>query len=330
MHYIIDVIFAYVLDLILGDPYSIPHPVRFIGSLIKNTEVFFRKRIIKRLKNKALAERISGFFLCAFVVCTVFVVVFGILKLAEFVSPILFHVINIYIIYTAFATKCLADEAGKVYKKLDSGTIQEAREALSMLVGRDTSKLSEEGVIKGVVETTAENTVDAVISPILFALAGSCVGLGAPIVYAFKAVSTLDSMVGYKNDKYKYLGTASARLDDILNFIPARISIFIIPLASEILGFDGKRSFRISIRDRYNHLSPNSAHAESAVAGALGIRLGGPNIYFGKVVDKPYIGDSYKAIEKKDIKSTINILYLSSLITIIFFSCIIYFIKFNR
>jgi len=326
MIYVLDVVIAYVLDLLFGDPQGITHPIRFVGGLIKNTEKFLRTKVILKFKNKAKAEILSGFILCAFVVVIVFALVFVILYLANVISPILFHIINIYIIYTAIATKCLADEAKKVYVKLENRTLEEARVSLSWLVGRDTSNLTEEGVIRGVIETTAENTVDAVISPIFYALLGSIFGLGAPVVYAFKAVSTLDSMVGYKNEKYRYLGMASARLDDILNFIPARLAIIIIPISAILLRFDGARSFKTAIRDRKKHLSPNSAHGESAMAGALGVRLGGPNVYFGRVVNKPYIGDEVKPIEKVDIKKTINIMYLSSVVTMMIFIPIVLYI----
>ena len=316
MIYILDVLIAFILDLIFGDPQQIPHPIRFIGGLISNTESILRK-VSSRFKNKARAESICGFFLCCIVVLIVFMFVIVILYFAAKVSPILFHAMNIYIIYTSIATKCLADEAKKVYKKMCTGTLDEARASLSWLVGRDTSNLTEEGIVRGVIETTAENTVDAVISPLFYALIGSVFGIGAPLVYAFKAVSTLDSMVGYKNDKYRYMGTVSARLDDVLNFIPARLSIIFISISAALIGLDGKLSLKTAIRDRKKHLSPNSAHSESAVAGALGIRLGGPNVYFGKVVEKPYLGDQIKPIDKADILRTIKLMYTSSVFTLI-------------
>jgi len=285
-----------------------------------------RNRIAARFSNRAKAERLCGFLLCGIVVIIVSLLVYLILFAAMHINGILFHVLNIYIIFTAIATKCLGDEAKKVHDKLENGTLEEARERLSWLVGRDTRNLSEEGVIRGVIETTAENTVDGVVSPLFYAFLGSFFGLGAPLVYAFKAVSTLDSMVGYKNERYRYMGTASARLDDILNFIPARLSVFIIAAASGILGFDGLRSLKTAARDRKKHLSPNSAHGESAVAGALGIRLGGPNVYFGKVVEKPYIGDDINKINKSDIINTVKIMYMTSFIAAILFSLSIMFL----
>lgn len=328
MIYILDVLIAFVLDLIFGDPQQIPHPIRFIGSLISKTEGFLRK-IAERFSNSSRAERICGCLLCGFVVLFVFMFVFILLYLAAKVNQVLFHILNIYIIYSSLAARCLADEAKKVYHKLKSGTLDEARVSLSWLVGRDTSALSEDGVIRGVIETTAENTVDAVISPLFYALIGSAFGLGAPIVYAFKAVSTLDSMVGYKNDKYRYMGTASARLDDVLNFIPARLSIIFIPLAAALLGMNGLPSFKTALRDRKKHLSPNSAHSESAVAGALGVRLGGPNVYFGKIIEKPYLGDPVKDIDAEDIIKTNKIMYLSSVLTVAaFVPAAVYLTKF--
>jgi len=203
---LLDVFIAFVLDLILGDPYWFPHPVRFIGLLIQRTEGFIR-RIIEKLapgdtEARARYERTGGTFLMLFVVTATFLLVYFILKIAWLVNHALFHILNIYFIYSSLVAKCLADEAGKVYRKLSEGDIEGSRKQLAMLVGRQTEGLSEKEVIRGVVETTAENTVDGVISPLIYAFIGSFFGISAPLVYAFKAASTLDSMVGYMNDKY--------------------------------------------------------------------------------------------------------------------------------
>ncbi len=232
------------------------------------------------------------------------------------VKPILFYVFNIYFIYTALAARCLGDESLKVYRILKSGDLDAARRQLAMLVGRQTENLNEKEIIRGAVETTAENTVDGIISPMVYAVLGSFFALGAPFAYAFKAINTLDSMVGYTNDKYINFGWASAKLDDLANFIPARISGLIIPIAALLCGKSFVKSFRIMRRDRRNHKSPNSAYPETAFAGALGIRLGGSSIYFGKVVVKPTIGDPDKELELKDISNAVRLMHTASLITL--------------
>ena len=317
---IIHILIAYILDIIVGDPYWLPHPVRFIGWLTKQTENVLRRGVEAAIKGmgvkRYIAERVAGAVLMLFVVSTTFLVVLVILIYAKRISPVLYHIANIYFIYSAFATRCLGDEAMKVYKPLSRNDLKGVRERVGMLVGRETHTLDESGVTRAVVETTAENTVDGVMSPIIYAVLGAFFGLAAPVVYAFKAASTLDSMVGYMNEKYMYLGTVSARFDDILNYIPARLSGLIIPMAAVLCGKDYKESLRIMLRDRRNHKSPNCAYPEAAVAGALGIQLGGPNIYFGRVVEKPVIGDAAKAIEINHIPATVRIMYVSSLITL--------------
>lgn len=324
---LMDVLAAYVIDLIAGDPYWLPHPVRFIGKLVRKTERFLTKRIHRKRGAKAAEKRRAGVVLCFFVVAVTAGTVWLVLKLAALVHPLLFHILNIYILYTALAARCLAVESKKVYRTLKDGDIEGSRKGLAMLVGRETSHLGEKEIIRGVVETTAENTVDGVISPLVYAFAGSLFGFGAPLVYAFKAASTLDSMVGYMNEKYSDFGKASARFDDILNYIPARFSGFIIPLSSFLLGKGFKRSFLIMLRDRRNHKSPNCAYPEAAVAGALGIRLGGDNVYSGKIVKKPTIGDPDKELEPGDITDTIRIMYMASFLTLVFITLITYYIQ---
>ncbi|MCX7746415.1 MAG: adenosylcobinamide-phosphate synthase CbiB [Clostridia bacterium] len=319
---IFDVIIAYILDLIFGDPYWMPHPVRFIGLLIKKTEAALRK-----LLNKAsiegdvgamkVKEKAAGFLLALIVVLTTFFAVFLLLQIAKAVHPVMFHVLNIYFIYSALAAKCLAHEANKVYRVLKTGNLIEARKSLAMLVGRETDGLSEKEVIRGVVETTAENTVDGVTSPLIYAVLGSLFGLGAPLVYAFKAISTLDSMVGYMNNKYRHFGFASAKIDDLANYLPARLTGVLIPVSAFLLRKSFSKSMAVMLRDRRNHKSPNCAYPEAAVAGALGIRIGGTNVYFGKVMEKPTIGDPDKELETKDIKETIRLMYMTSFITLL-------------
>ncbi|MFZ5987948.1 MAG: adenosylcobinamide-phosphate synthase CbiB, partial [Bacillota bacterium] len=246
--------------------------------------------------------------------------VFLIVWAAKLVHPVLFHIVNIYFIYSAFASKCLAVESFKVFDALKERDIFKARNMLSMIVGRQTENLDEKEIIKGAVESTAENTADGVVSPIFYAVLGSLFGLGAPVVYAFKAISTLDSMVGYKNDKYKNFGWASARLDDLANYIPARLTGLLIVCSAFFTGKDYSRSFSIMIRDRRKHKSPNSGYPEAAVAGALGVRLGGPGLYFGDIVEKPVIGDALRELDIKDIPKTITLMYVASILALFLLS----------
>lgn len=317
---LLDVAIAYLLDLVLGDPYWLPHPVRFIGWLIKRTEALVRGavgRTVKAGDERAKAERRAGWVLMLVVVSATFLTVLGVQILAQKIHPLLFHAVNIYFIYSALAARCLAVEAKKVYRAVKSGDLAESRKQLSMLVGRETSQLSEQEIIRGVVETTAENTVDGVISPLIYAIAGSLFGIGAPVVYAFKAVSTLDSMVGYMNDKYINLGRVSAKTDDAANYLPARLSGILIPVGALLCGLDFRKSFTIMLRDRRNHKSPNCAYPEAAVAGALGIKIGGSNVYFGQVVEKPTIGDADRTIRAQDIPGSIRLMYVSSALTLV-------------
>ena len=322
---VIDIAAAYLIDLAVGDPYWLPHPVRGIGWLISQLEAKLRSmvegsasRYSANDENKEKKERIAGGFLAFITIATVFLIVFLILEFGKAIHPVLYRVLNIYFIYSSFAGRCLANEAMKVYKPLAANDLPEARKRVAMLVGRETENLNEKEVTRAVVETTAENTVDGVISPIIYAITGSFIGIAAPVVYAFKAASTLDSMVGYMNEKYINFGRISAKFDDVVNYIPARLSGLIIPLAAFLCGKNFKQSFKIMLRDRRNHKSPNCAYPESAAAGALGIRIGGNNIYFGKIVKKPTIGDAKKEIEVKDIKDTVTIMLISSAITLIF------------
>ena len=310
---ILSIYIGYIIDLIIGDPYSFPHPVIYIGKLIKCLENNIRK-IFK--KEKYL--KFAGFILWFITVGLTYVLTYLIIKLSKF-NSITFLIVNSFIIYTTLATKCLKDEAIKIYDILKSGDIYESRKQLSYIVGRDTSSLNEAEIIRATVETVAENTVDGIISPMFYAFIG-----GAPLAMTYKAINTLDSMVGYKNDKYINLGFASAKIDDIANYIPARICIIFMTIASLILRFNYKNCFKISIRDRKNHKSPNCAYPEGAVAGALGIQLGGTNIYFGKPVYKPTIGDKYREIEIEDIKKTNKIMYLSSILSLIIFTLIFF------
>ena len=296
-----------VLDFIIGDPNNPFHPVRIIGALGIKLENITR-RVFKNLK-------ISGFVTWLGVILITFLVNSLIVRLAFSISNIFGIIIEGILLYFCISFKGLKVEGLKVIKVLESGDIEGARKQLSYIVGRDTEALDEEGIIRAVIETVAENTSDGIIAPLLFGALG-----GAPLAMTYKAVNTCDSMFGYKNDKYIDFGLVSAKMDDLFNYIPARLTGYLVIFAAFILGLDYKNSYRIYKRDRYNHTSPNSAHPESAVAGALGIRLGGANYYFGKIVEKPTIGDKNKVIEISDLYKTNNILLV---VTLLGFSVII-------
>ncbi|MCC0671686.1 MULTISPECIES: adenosylcobinamide-phosphate synthase CbiB [unclassified Clostridioides] len=308
---ILSIYIGYITDLIVGDPYSFPHPVRFIGKLINLIQ-----GIIRKASKNEKQLKIGGFILWFVTVGITYLATYVIVKLCSF-NVLLSTVVNGFIIYTTLATKCLKDEAVKIYDVLKTGDIEKSRIQLSYIVGRDTTNLSEPEIIRATVETVAENTVDGIIAPMLYAFIG-----GAPLAMAYKAINTLDSTVGYKNEKYKDIGFASAKIDDIANYIPARISVILMTVGSFFLGYNYKNCFKISIRDRKNHKSPNCAFSEGAVSGALGIQLGGTNVYFGKKVDKPTIGDKIREIDIEDIIKTNKIMYASSLTSILVFTLV--------
>ncbi|MEG2338348.1 MAG: adenosylcobinamide-phosphate synthase CbiB [Clostridium sp.] len=293
---------GFILDLIIGEPHNPYHPVRGIGAFAKGLEKRFRE-IFSR--NLYLAGGITWFLT---IIATYFITSFllgQVYRLGFLVGAI----VEGGVIYFCISSRGLAVEGMKVIKILRSGDIEGARHKLSYIVGRDTSSLDEKGIVRAVVETVSENMSDGIIAPMMFAALG-----GAPLAMAYKAVNTCDSMFGYKNDKYREFGYVSAKMDDIANFIPARVTAYFIVAAAYILKYDYKGSLRIYKRDRYNHLSPNSAHPEAAVAGALGIRLGGVNYYFGKPVEKPTIGDDLRPISVEDVDKTNRILMVVSLL----------------
>lgn len=306
---------GYALDLIIGDPYSFPHPVRYIGKLISIVE-----KQIRNITSSDKGLKIAGFFLWFIVVGATFGITTLVLQLFKF-NKLAYFIVNTILIYTTLATKCLKDESVKIYKVLKTGDLEKSRIQLSYIVGRDTTNLNEKEIVRATVETVAENTVDGIIAPLFYGFIG-----GAPLAMAYKAVNTLDSTVGYKNDKYYYLGFASAKIDDIANYIPARLGVILLPLGSLFAGFNFKDALKIGIRDRKNHKSPNCAFSEGAVAGALGIQLGGTNVYFGKEVYKPTIGDKTREIEIEDIVRTNKIMYSSSIISIIIFTVAYYLV----
>lgn len=302
----ISLIIGFVIDLIIGDPQNPVHPVRIIGNLGITMEKFFRKLLPKRLK-------LAGLFTWMFVVITTLVITLEIVKFAFYINSSLGVIIEGILLYFCISAKGLKVEGLKVINVLKSGDIDGARKKLSYIVGRDTESLNEKSIVRAVIETVAENMSDGIIAPLFFAGIG-----GAPLAMAYKAVNTCDSMFGYKNEKYIDFGFVSAKLDDFFNYIPARLTGYFIIITSFILGLNYKESYRIYIRDRYNHTSPNSAHPEAAVAGALDIRLGGANYYFGKLVEKPTIGDNNEEIKIEHLYKTNKILFLVSFIGLLF------------
>ena len=307
-YHMIAFVCGFVLDLVFGDPHALPHPIRLIGTLIAGLE----KKLLKLQMRDEKKEFYKGILLVALVLLSTGAVAALVLVVAYWLHPVAGIVIESVMTYQILATKCLKDESMKVYQSLNEQGLEAGRVAVSMIVGRDTNVLDETGVVKAAVETVAENTSDGVIAPMLYT------ALGGPVLgFVYKAVNTMDSMVGYKNDKYLYFGRAAAKLDDVVNFIPARISAYLMIAAAYIGGkaFDGKQAYRIYKRDRRNHASPNSAQTESVCAGALGIQLAGDASYFGKVVKKPYIGDAHRAVEREDIVRVNRLMYVTAVIS---------------
>lgn len=291
---------GFILDLLIGDPNNPFHPVRGIGLLASKLETIFRKLLKNSLK-------IAGLIVWIITIILTFAITYGIIFVCMKINKYLGIIVQGIIIYFCISAKGLVVEGYKVIKYLNEGNIEKSRKQLSYIVGRDTESLDSKGITRAVIETIAENMSDGVIAPILFA------GIfGAAGSMAYKAVNTMDSMFGYKNDKYIEFGYFPAKLDDLFNYIPARVTGILIIISSFFLKRDYKNSFKIYKRDRYNHTSPNSAHPEAAMAGALDIQLGGANYYFGKIVEKPVIGDKIKEIEINDVKKTAEILYLSA------------------
>lgn len=308
----ISLLIGYSLDLIVGDPQGFFHPIRLIGTLISFVEGKLRLKC-----NDEKDERKAGAILWLIVVMSSFVVPFVILFIAAKINGVLAIIVEGIMCYYILATKSLKVESMKVYYSLKSNNLPEARKNLSYIVGRDVERLNESTVAKAAVETVAENTSDGVIAPMLFIIMG-----GAPLGFMYKAINTLDSMVGYKNEKYINMGRFSAISDDVFNYVPARISAYLMIGAAFILKLDFKNAYKIYKRDKYNHKSPNSAHTESVCAGALNIMLGGDNYYGGIFVSKPTIGDNIKEIESEDIIKANKLMYATSLLCLIMGICI--------
>ena len=310
-YHIFAFIAGFVLDLLIGDPHFIPHPVRLIGSLIS----FCDKRLncdagynISEKKLNLIKYK-RGMLLAFTVIFATFAISVIIIVAAYSINLYAGVIAEAVMTWQILATKCLRVESMRVYDALRTDGVDAGRRAVSMIVGRDTSVLDAAGVTRAAVETVAENTSDGVIAPMLYT------AIGGPVLgFVYKAVNTMDSMLGYKNDKYMYFGRFAARLDDVVNFIPARISAYLMIAAAFIGGrqFDGKNAYRIFKRDRFNHASPNSAQTESVCAGALRVQLAGDAVYFGKLVKKKYIGDGLREIENEDIKRANRLMYITA------------------
>lgn len=304
---------GYLLDLIVGDPYWMWHPIRAIGWLIAKLE----KSLRASFPVEKDGERKAGLCLVILVVFISTIIPLAILLAAYWFNVYLGMAIESLFCYWIIATKSLKVESMKVAKALNEEGLEAGRKAVSMIVGRDTANLSEAGVCKAAVETVAENAGDGVIAPMFYMAIG-----GAVFGFFYKAVNTMDSMVGYKNDKYMYLGTAAAVFDDVLNFIPARLAAYFMIFASRFMKLNPKMAKKIFKRDRYNHASPNSAQTESVMAGALEVQLAGDAYYFGKLHKKKTIGDDIRPIEVADIARANNLMYGTSLVGILVFGII--------
>ena len=313
---------AFLLDLLIGDPGWFPHPVRIMGKCIIFLEMVLRKVLVPgkssgtlssyRVSSDKCKERLAGIILTGTIVLSTYFITYEILHAVTHLGKICVWATGSILIYFSLSVRDLFKEAKGVFHALESGNIVQARENLSRIVGRDTLDLDEEQIIKGCVETVAENSVDGIIAPLFYAVIG-----GPPLVMVYKAINTLDSMVGYKNTEYLHLGRASAKLDDLANYVPARIAAILLPISSYLCGRGFFPSIRMVIRDGQKHPSPNSGIPEAAVAGALGIRLGGPSTYKGIVSDKQFIGDAGKRVVPDNIKHSVKIVFVASVLSVV-------------
>ncbi len=292
---------ALALDLFLGDPERAPHPVRWMGRTIELAEPVFRKQITSDLR--------AGLAFALALTLLAWIGTVAVVNAAHHLHPVLGWAVEVLFVYFALSIKSLRQAAIGVYRALKMDSLNEAKQRLAMIVGRDVEKLSRRGVIRAAVETVAENLVDGVMSPVFYTAIG-----GAPLAMAFKMVSTLDSMVGYKTTQYMNFGKAAARMDDFANYIPARLAIPVIAIAAQILYGTGKRAWRTALREGGRHRSPNAGRPEATFAGALALKLGGPNSYHGTLVHKPYIGTLFGAAEPVHILQACQLMFLSALL----------------
>lgn len=290
---------AFLLDIILGDPERLPHPVRWMGRAITAAEPFFRRRP----RNVTL----SGAFFAVSLISTTWLLTFSLVKTAGFIHPVFGVGVETVLVYTCISVSALASAAMKVHKALAQSRLQDARVGLARIVGRDVENLMEKDISRATVETVGENLVDGVISPLFYAAIG-----GAPLAMAYKMINTLDSMIGYKNNAYRHFGRVAAKIDDAANFIPARLSILVIAIAAQILCEKGSHTFKTAVFEGKNHSSPNAGYPEAAFAGTLDVRLGGPSTYEGNLVSKPYIGSLFGDATPGHIPKACDLMVLSS------------------
>jgi adenosylcobinamide-phosphate synthase len=294
---------AFIADLLIGDPKNYPHPVNVIAHLAYRLETFSRK-FFTPLKFAGFLTTLAVVAISFF---TVWILIYGL----SHIHPWLGWAVSVFFIYTTLSVRSLFDESLPVLKYLQEPNLIKARQSLSNIVGRDTNSLGEADIVRATVETISESTVDGIIAPLFFAALG-----GAPLAIAYKAINTMDSLFGYENDTYREFGWAPARLDDLANWIPARLASLVIAISATFCGLNGKKSLAMAIRDGSKHPSPNSGIPEAAVAGALGIQLGGTSIYAGKINTKPYIGDKLRELELSDITLSHKIMFSSSLLAL--------------
>ncbi|GAK54756.1 cobalamin biosynthesis protein [Candidatus Moduliflexus flocculans] len=298
----LDLLLAVLLDWMLGDPPSWPHPVKWMGTLIAKEEA-----LVRRVARSRRAMFFGGAMIVLCNLLFAFGLPFVVLHVLKKPFPVAYHALNIYLLYACLAARCLRDEAMKVAQAFEQG-IEAARHRLAFIVGRDTAQLDESEIVRATVETVAENTSDGVIAPLFYAMIGV-----APLAVAYKMVNTMDSMLGYLNAKYRDIGYVPAKMDDVWNFVPARLTSVLMLLGS-LFRFDVKNGWRVMRRDRRNHKSPNCGYPESAVAGLLGVRLGGENVYFGERVWKPTIGDATRPLERADIARAVEIMFRAEIV----------------
>lgn len=301
---ILPILIGFPLDALLGDPQALPHPVRVIGAMISRLE-----NLVRALFSNL---RWGGFWIVAVVSLTSAAVPCAILVICYLVSTVLGIAVESIFCYYLLAARCLRDESTKVYKALERNDLSGAKKAVSGIVGRDTENLDEQGVLRATVETVAENTTDGVTSPLFYMMFGGAVG-----GFFFKAANTMDSMLGYKNAKYREIGFFAAKLDDILGILPSRLTALLSVPATFLCGQDGKNACRIWKRDRLRHESPNAAQTESAFAGALHIQLGGDATYFGELHKKPEIGDTDRPLQNSDIRKSNAMMYVTSILMLL-------------
>ena len=304
---------GFLLDFLFGDPVWLYHPVRVIGNFIS-----FGEKTLRRLFPKTPGgELAAGTVLWFLTAGLSFLIPSAVLLGAQMIHPALRFLVESFWCYQILAARCLVKESGKVYDRLKENDLPGARKAVSMIVGRDTEDLTYEGVTKAAVETVAENTSDGVTAPLLFLLLG-----GAPLGFLYKAVNTMDSMLGYKNEEYLYFGRFPAGMDDVFNYIPSRITALLMITAAFLTGMDGKNAWRIYLRDRRKHASPNAAQTEAVCAGALRIRLAGDAVYFGKLYKKEYLGDDLRPIEAEDIRRAGKLMYVTAVLMLVVFGAV--------